>query len=65
MSKLANEEWISLTRKLFHYVYDGLRIGQSYMNALNDVRPDIYKKLTGTVNNPSYDDNRVVYKVFK
>ena len=60
MSKLTDKEWVSLTRKLFPYMDKGLRAGQSYMNALRDVNPDVYYEISGTSNDPFYDDNKII-----
>lgn len=61
-SKMTSTEWISLINKLVELLHkhSELRYGQAIMNALNDVRPDLYKEITGTNNDPFYDDNKLV-----
>lgn len=36
-----------------------LREGQSYMNALAEINPELYKKITGTEADCFYDDKKI------
>lgn len=36
-----------------------LRVGQSYMNYLAEVRPDLYQEITGTDSDPFYNNGRL------
>lgn len=36
-----------------------LREGQSYMNALAEINPELYKKITGTEADCFYDDSKI------
>lgn len=54
MSLLHNE--IMNNRSDFGSIH---REGQMIMNALFTVRPDLYRMVTNTENDPFYDDNRV------
>ena len=57
MKKLTDKEFVDLIDKTIEYVYKDLRYGQSFMCALNDIKPDLYKKITNTNIDPFYDDN--------
>lgn len=58
--KLTDKEWVKLTRIFVRYYNQGLRPGQSYMNALNDINPDLYVEITGTDADCFYDDNKLI-----
>ena len=60
MGKLTDEEWVELVRKTVQYSHDGLRLGQSYMNALGDVRFDLYKEITDTEFDCFYNDDKII-----
>lgn len=57
--KLNDTEWIELIRKTLEYMHADLRVGQSYMNALHDVRPDLYEEILNTDNDPFYIDDNI------
>jgi len=59
MKKLTDQEWLDLVRKTVEYAHKGLRLGQSYMNALSDIRPDLYEDITDTESDCFYNDNRI------
>ena len=59
-SLLTDQEWVDLVNKFIKYFRKHLRIGQSYMVALNDIRPDLYNKISGTDNDPFYDDDKLL-----
>ena len=42
-----------------HVTRPGIRRGQAWMNALNDVSPETYKLLTGTDADCFYDDRKI------
>lgn len=65
MSKLTDKEWVELVRKCVEYCNKGLRIGQSYMNALHDVRDDLYIEITNTEADCFYDDLKIVQFIKK
>ena len=52
LSKLNHEEWKLLVHYYHEYLALGLGEGESYMNALFDVNPDVYFKIDG---NPEID----------
>jgi hypothetical protein len=60
MSRLSDKEWVELTRKTLEYYNSGhLRLGQSYMNALADVRMDFYEEVTATEYDCFYVDDKI------
>lgn len=60
MSKLTDEQWVLLQRSFAKYHSMNMRLGQSYMNALHDANPEVYKQITGTNIDPFYDDGVLV-----
>lgn len=60
MSKLTDEQWVSLQRSFVRYHSQGMRLGQSYMNALFDSNIEIYKEVRGTDIDPFYDDGVLI-----
>ena len=60
MKKLTDKEWVDLVKKTVVLYSKGLRLGQSYMNALHDLRPDLYKEITETENDCFYDDDKII-----
>ena len=58
-SRMNDKEWVELVRLTVHYAHQGLRLGQAYMNALCEVRPDLYDRITGTDCDPLYIDNNI------
>jgi hypothetical protein len=60
MGKLTDKQWVSLTEKTVEFAHKGLRLGQSYMNALFVVDDKIYNKITGTESDCFYDDNKII-----
>jgi len=60
MRKLTDQEWVDLVRKTVEYAHKGLRLGQSYMNALSKVRMDLYEEITNTENDPFYNDDKII-----
>jgi len=61
MSRLTDKEWVDLTKKTLEYYNSGhLRLGQSYMNALADVRMDFYEEVTATEYDCFYVDDNIV-----
>jgi hypothetical protein len=59
-NKLTDAEWVKLIRSFCKYFEQGLRVGQSYSNALADVNMDAYNEITGTDVDCFYNDNKVV-----
>jgi hypothetical protein len=57
--KLNDKQWINLTRYAVDYIHKGQRVGESYMNALFDVSPDLYKEISNTKYDPYHDDSRL------
>ena len=60
MTKLSDDEWVKLIRSFCKYYGQGLRVGQSYSNALADVNMKAYNEITGTDADCFYDDKKVV-----
>jgi hypothetical protein len=60
MKKLTDKEWVTLVEKTVQYSHEGLRLGQSYMNALSKVRMDLYEEITNTENDPFYNDDKII-----
>ena len=61
MSRLTDKEWTELTKKTLEYYNSGhLRMGQSYMNALADVRMDFYEEVTATEYDCFYVDDKII-----
>lgn len=61
MSRLTDKEWVDLTRKTLEYFNTGhLRMGQSYMNALADIRMDFYEEITATEYDCFYVDDKII-----
>ena len=54
--KLAKDELIKLELLSEEFVINGLRVGQSYMNALYKINPSLYDEITGTDIDPFYND---------
>ena len=59
-SRLTDKEWVELIKEFCEFLHKGLRIGQSYFNALAIVKPDLAKEITGTEYDCFYDNNKVV-----
>ena len=59
MVKLTDKEWVELVRKSVEYTHKGLRIGQSYMSALCDIRKDLYDIVDQSENDCFYDDKKI------
>jgi len=61
-SKLSDDEWYQLTNRQIKLMRDeGLRVGQSYMNALFMVRTDLYDIINGDEElDCYYSDNKVL-----
>lgn len=60
MSKLSSSEWADLNLKTIEfYKSKHIRLGQSYMNALWKVSEDLYNVITGTDNDPFYNDDNL------
>ena len=57
--KLTDEQWIKLTRSAVDYMHEGQRLGQSYMNALYEVSPEVYSKISNGTYDPYHDDTRI------
>lgn len=57
--KLTDKEWVTLVKKMVDYTHKDLRIGQSWMNALYDIKPELYKDISGTNNDPFYIDENI------
>jgi len=59
--KLTDEEttkmWLSASNMYYKH---SLRLGQSFMNALHEVKPELSNQITGTDNDCFYNDNKVV-----
>lgn len=51
------QEWVNADYR--HGYKPGLRDGQNVMNALFDVRPDLYKYATATTFDPFYKDGNL------
>jgi len=61
MSRLTDKEWVELTRKTIEFYNSGhLRLGQSYMNALGEIRNDLYVEVTATEFDCFYNDNKII-----
>lgn len=60
MSKLTDEQWVSLQKSFITYHHQGMRLGQSYMNALFDANPEIYNQIRGTHIDPFYNDGALI-----
>lgn len=60
MSKLTDKEWVELIRAVTEYAYQGLRVGQSYMNALHKIKPELYKQINGTDADCFYSDDKII-----
>jgi hypothetical protein len=58
-SKLTDNEWVELVRKCVDFYHKGLRLGQSYMNALALINKELYDEITGTEYDPYYDDDNL------
>ena len=56
MARLTNEEIARLHEKAQRYMVMGLRLGQSYMNALNEINVGLSNEILGTDNDPYYLD---------
>ena len=46
--KLTDIEWIKLIEKTVSYKHSGMRLGQSYMNALRDINMELYDIVSGS-----------------
>ena len=57
--KLTDEQWVKLTRNAVDYMHEGQRLGQSYMNALYEVSPEVYAKISNGTYDPYHDDTRI------
>ena len=60
MSKLTDKQWIELVRKTVEYVNGGLRMGQSYMNALGDIDMSLYRSIVNTEFDCYYNDDKLI-----
>lgn len=57
--KLTDKEWVELIEKTVKNSHKGLRLGQSYMVALSDVKKSLYDEITATENDCFYEDNAI------
>jgi len=66
IGKINNNEWLELIQKTqeFYTVHPDIRLGQSFMNALFEVSPKLYKNITNTDNDPFYND-QIITKFIK
>ena len=60
MSKLTDKQWVELTKIMVNFMSNGLRVGQSYMNALRSVDEDLYIEITSTDSDCFFNDNKVI-----
>lgn len=60
MSKLTDEQWVELIRIAVDMMHSGLRMGQSYMIALNKIDANLHEQVTATNNNCFYNDNKII-----
>lgn len=58
--KITKDEYVDIQTRMLEYSEHGLRIGQSYMNALFDIRKDLCNEVTNTPNDCSNDDRNLV-----
>ena len=58
--KLTDKEWVDLVRKTVDFAHKGLRLGQSYMNALYFVRPDLHDGISDTPADCFFDDDNII-----
>ena len=58
--KFTDNDWLELTRKTTEYTHKGLRLGQSYMNALCDLNKEIYDEITNSRIDPFYDNQNLL-----
>jgi hypothetical protein len=56
---MSKNELERLAELASEYINKGQRRGQAYMNALRFIRPDLYDKLTGSVDDCFYRDDRL------
>ena len=56
----TDKEWITLTEKTVENVHKGLRLGQSYMVALNEIRPELYTEITNTGIDPFHNNDNLL-----
>ncbi len=60
-SKLSEQEWVELTRKFVKQYSGGhQRIGQAYINAIRDMKVELYDEIAGTQNDCFYDDKKII-----
>jgi hypothetical protein len=57
--RLTDREWVTLIELTVKYSHQGLKLGQSYMNALAEVRMDLYDKVTNTEYDCTYFDSDI------
>jgi hypothetical protein len=60
MSKLTDTQWVELIRIAVDMMHSGLRMGQSYMIALNEIDANLYEQVTATNNDCFYNDNKII-----
>lgn len=60
MDKLSDKEWVELTKSVVEHRLEGLRLGQSYMNALHIIKPKLYEEMSGTKYDCFYSDENIV-----
>lgn len=56
MQRLTNEEIAKLHETARKYISMGLRLGQSYSNALHQISPKLHDEISGTDKDPFYLD---------
>jgi hypothetical protein len=59
-NKLTEKEIHLLIKKTNEYTSKGLRLGQSYMNALSDINKKLYLEITNTKYDPFYNNNNII-----
>lgn len=61
MKKLTTKEWIAITEQVTSLMAQHrLRMGQAYMNALNSIKPELYKEITQMESiDPFYKDKNL------
>lgn len=60
--RLNNKEWINLINQLVYFLHlnEELQPGQAYMNALHDIKPELYEEIIGTAYDCFYDDKNIL-----
>lgn len=62
MKALSTNEWIQLMKVSIDMVEMSnrqLRMGQAHMNALHQIRPELYEDITGTDADCFYNDEKI------